>query len=380
MRKKIFIVTTVPETFANILKEQPRFLSKYFDVQMVTSCDDNLSSVNEGVKVHCVPMVRGINILRDLISVLKMITLFLKERPLLVHSYTPKAGMVTMLAAFICRVPVRIHTFTGLIFPTQSGFKKKLLINIDRLTCACATTVVPEGKGVENDLVNYRVTLKPMNVIGHGNIAGVNIDFFKSGLEFVRSKVDALRIELGFSNDSFVFCYVGRLNRDKGLKELAEAFTKCPAHVHLLIVGGHDVQAPVDARTLDVLQQHKRIHLLGFQDDIRIALEASDALVLPSYREGFPNVVLQAGAMSKPCVVTDISGCNEIIEQGVNGWLAKPKDTQSLLRAMFEAIDETPEKLSRMGAFARLRVTERFEQTAHWERMKAFYSQELKLD
>ena len=377
MRKKIFIVATVPETFTSILKGQPRFLNSLHNVEIVTSPDSKSRIIDEGVKVHRIPMVRGINPLRDLLSILQMIRLLARERPLAVHSYTPKAGLVTMVAAWLCRVPVRIHTFTGLIFPTQTGFKKKLLICIDRLICGCATRIVPEGEGVKKDLMAYNITRKKLCVIGYGNIAGVDLSFFNPSNSLISESSDSLRSHLKISADSVVYCFVGRLNKDKGLKELAQAFSALPINAHLIIVGDMDDSAPIDHVTMSFFDSHPRVHLLGFQQDIRTALTCSDILVLPSYREGFPNVVLQAGAMGLPCIVTDINGCNEIIQPGLNGWLVPPRDHHCLASAMFEALNSPPEILLRMGDSARHLVIKRFDRKDHLLRMADFYKDEL---
>ncbi|MEJ3589533.1 MULTISPECIES: glycosyltransferase family 4 protein [Pseudomonas] len=377
VRNKILIVATVPETFTSILKGQPNYLNIQNNVEIVTSPDAKSRSIDEGVKVHYVPMVRGINPLKDIVSVLKMVFLLSRERPLAVHSYTPKAGLVTMLAAWICRVPVRIHTFTGLIFPTQKGFKKSLLIWIDRLICACATRVVPEGEGVKKDLVQYKITRRPLSVIGHGNIAGVDVSFFDPGSLSLAESSSTLKSSLNITSGDVVYCFVGRLNKDKGLKELALAFSALPAHAHLIIVGDMDDSAPIDGASMNFFQSHPRVHLLGFQQDIRTALLSSDILVLPSYREGFPNVVLQGGAMGLPCIVTDISGCNEIIEPGFNGWLVPPQDHQGLTDAMLESLSSPPDLLSRMGRNARQRVVSRFNRKDHLLRMANFYKEEL---
>ncbi len=378
----LLIVTTVPETLMTILAHQPKFLNHSFKVHLACSADGPVDriAVREAVPVHPVAMKRGISPFADVISILSMCRLLRKLKPSVVQSYTPKAGLVTMIAAFLCRVPVRIHTFTGLIFPTQTGFKKTLLINVDRLICVCATTVVPEGLGVKKDLLAYRVTKKQMSVIGHGNIAGVDLDFFRPDNQFVITNSRALKESLGIMDDEFVFCFIGRLNRDKGLKELGQAFLRLPDHTHLIVVGGLDSEAPIDAETFALLKQHPRIHTLGFQEDIRDALAASDALVLSSYREGFPNVVLQACAMGIPAVVTDISGCNEIIESGMNGWLAQPRDVTSLTSAMMQAVETPHDRMTEMGTSARARIVERFDRTAHWERMQNFYLQELDID
>lgn len=377
MRKKIFIVTTVPETFASILKDQPRYLSQYFKVELVTSPDNKSHIIDEGLKIHRVPMNRGISLFRDLISVLKMVSLIIKERPYAIHSYTPKAGLVSMLAAWICRVPVRIHTFTGLIFPTQNGFKQKLLIWIDRLICVCATRIVPEGEGVKQDLIKYNITSKPLGVIGYGNIAGVDLSYFNAESPAVSRSATELTALLNIKSDDFVFCFVGRLNKDKGLSELSEAFAKMPGNVQLLIVGDHDPSAPINPEVIDFFESHPRVNLLGFQKDIRPALYSSNILILPSYREGFPNVVLQAGAMGLPCIVTNINGCNEIIEPGYNGWLVPPKDECALSKAMLESLTTSPVLLKQMGENAKLRVTSRFNRNDHFMRMATFYKEEI---
>lgn len=377
MLKKLFIVTTVPETLSSILKDQPRYLNQYFDIELVTSPDNKVHVVDEGVKIHRVPMSRGISLFRDCISVLGMICLIIKKRPFAVHSYTPKAGLITMLSAWICRVPVRIHTFTGLIFPTQNGFKQKLLIWIDRLICFCATRIVPEGEGVKQDLIKYNITSKPLGVIGHGNIAGVDLSYFNAESPEISRSGAELTALLNIKSDDFVFCFVGRLNKDKGLRELSEAFSKMPGNVQLLIVGDHDPSAPINPEVINFFESHPRVNLLGFQKDIRPALYSSNILILPSYREGFPNVVLQAGAMGLPCIVTNINGCNEIIESEYNGWLVPPKDECALSKAMLYSLTTSPVLLKEMGENARLRVTSRFNRNDHFMRMATFYKEEI---
>lgn len=376
-REKILIVTTVPETLSTILIGQPRYLSKHFNLALATSAGACIKSISntEGITPIKVSMSRGINPAKDLLSIARMIFAILKEKPDLVHSYTPKAGLVAMLAAFVCRVPVRIHTFTGLIFPTQSGLKQKLLIWIDRLICACATRIVPEGEGVKKDLLRFSITQKPLQVIGHGNIAGVDTSHFYRNARGLSN--EAKKIQKLLPGESFTFCFVGRLNRDKGVSELEEAFSRLPQNAHLLLVGGLDETAPIAEETLASLKNNPRVHLLGFQQDIRPALFCSQVLVLPSYREGFPNVVLQAGSMQLPVIATDIHGCNEVIDPEHNGWLVKPKDVDSLFLAMKKSINTPEEELKKMGNRARSRIKERFEQRNHWKLMGEFYNDAL---
>jgi glycosyltransferase involved in cell wall biosynthesis len=374
-RKKILLCTTVPETFNFILRYQPAYLNQFYEVFIVTSPSEgaNLIEDREGVTLIPVSMQRGINPFFDFYSICCMMLVMIRIRPDIVHSYTPKAGLISMLAGCLCRVPIRVHTFTGLIFPTMQGFKKRLLIGIDRLICACSTDIVPEGMGVKSDLINFNITNKPLQVIGHGNIAGVDTTYFCSNALGVEAAAETLRLELGIDKGEFVFCFVGRLNKDKGLSELMLAFSALSSSAHLLLVGVADKTAPISSDVLCAIDLHPRVHALGFMNDIRPALRASNVLVLPSYREGFPNSVLQAASMEIPVIASDINGCNEVIEPGLNGWLVPPRNSLALRDAMSEAMQTPFEMLLSMGQQARSRIEQRFEQRHHWMRMLQFY-------
>lgn len=374
MRLCLLIATTVPETLAIILREQPRFLARHFDVALVTSPGDKFYSLrDEGVSLHQVPMCRGITPWRDLWSLCQMLWLIQWLRPHIVHSYTPKAGFVCMVAAWLCRVPVRVHTFTGLIWPTERGWRRWLLMSTDRLLCALATHVVPEGQGVKLDLELGRITTKKMQPIGNGNIAGVDVKHFSPEAEGLALAATSLRNSCVLDSGEFVYVFVGRLNRDKGLDELISAFESLPYNCRLLIVGDLDKTAPLSDKIMRSITEHPRIHWLGFQHDIRPILKAAHVLVLPSYREGFPNVVLQAGAMALPVIATNISGCNEVIQPGLNGWLVPTRNVAALADAMSIACQTQQEVLHEMGRAARARIIERFERQRHWGRMLAFY-------
>jgi glycosyltransferase involved in cell wall biosynthesis len=365
----------VPETLATILVHQPRHLAQHFQVSLVTSSGPSFAQVaqNEGINLFRVDMVRGISVWRDLVSVARMTQVVRRLRPMMVHSYTPKAGLVCMLAAFVCRVPIRIHTFTGLISPTAIGMKRLFLIWVDRLICACATHVVPEGEGVKKDLQRLHVTRKPLHVIGYGNIAGVETTHFSPMAIGVEEAATQLRKTLSIETEDFLFCFVGRLNKDKGLAELIGAFKKLSPTAHLVLVGGIDQTSPVNAATLAAIESHPRVHQLGFLGDIRPALRAADVLVLPSYREGFSNVVLQAGSMGLPVIATNINGCNEVLEPGYNGWLIPPRDMQALESSMRQAMEMPANIRAEMGRQGRVRIQQRFERKQHWERMVMFY-------
>ncbi|MBH0002714.1 glycosyltransferase family 4 protein [Pseudoalteromonas sp. SWYJZ12] len=372
--RKLLIVTTVAETLDTILTKQPNHLNNYFNVYLATSPGTGVERVEsqEGISVNIIPMIRGINPFYDLYSIYKMIRLLRQIKPDIIHSYTPKAGLVSMLASWLCRVPVRIHSFTGLIFPTSSGFKKRLLVTIDRLICRCATVIIPEGNGVKNDLLRYNITKKKLDIIGYGNIAGVDSSYFNRNQCTDSKDFLKLKDSLNLSPQDFVFCFVGRLNKDKGLNELVEAFSLLDENARLLVLGNMDKTAPLSKVVYKKLVEHPRIHLLGFQKDIRPSLALSNILVLPSYREGFPNVLLQAGAMSLPAIATDINGCNEIIKPNLNGWLVEPRNSLLLFSEMEKAM--LSDKLDSMGIEARTNIIDKYERYEHWERMVSFYN------
>lgn len=302
-----------------------------YEMVAVTSPGEDLVKLNEEEGFHTVEvsMERHISILKDMKSLIDLIRVFSKERPQVVHSITPKAGLLCMVAAWITRVPVRIHTFTGLVWPTATGFPRKILMTTDWITCACATHVIPEGQGVLNDLKNY-VTKKPMKVLGYGNVMGVDMERFDPN-RFTRSKSDL---------DPFTYIFVGRVVGDKGINELVEAFTRLNLkflNTKLKIVGNYEKELnPLLPRTNESINSNPAIEASGskYGEDLLQEYVNSDCFVMPSYREGFPNSVLEAGAMGLPCIVTDINGSREIVTNNVNGIIVPSKDIDSLYNAM----------------------------------------------
>ncbi|RVU41288.1 glycosyltransferase family 1 protein [Rheinheimera riviphila] len=378
MKKKLFIVTTVPDTFEYILSSQPGFLNQHFHVIVVSSNPERIAKFarSEGVDFATVEMARGIAPLQDLKSIWNMVLLLLRLRPDVVHSYTPKAGMVCAIAGFIARVPVRIHTFTGLIFPACGGFKQRLLQTIDWFVCKLNTNIVPEGQGVLSDLTP--ICQKPLKVIGNGNIAGIDLGYFDWRNQQVQTAAAELRQQYQLQ-DKKVFCFIGRLNADKGLQELCQAFAALDqTQTALLIVGGLDDEKPITEATLQQIRQVPGIIWLGFQADVRPALSAADVFVLPSYREGFPNVLLQACAMAKPSLVTNVSGSNEVVQQDVNGWIVPVKDSGALHIQMAGILQISNAELRQKGQNALHLVTERFERRSYQQHLLQFYQDILR--
>lgn len=366
-------VTTVSLSLDVLLKGQLAFFNHYFEVVGVASGKEELQRISEreGIRIINVPMSREISLRQDLRSLFSLIRLFVKERPFIVHANTPKASLLSMVAAWITRVPHRIYTVTGLRFETESGNLRKLLIAMEKVTCRCATKVIPEGEGVKKTLIRERITTKPLKVVLHGNINGVDIhDYDRTAhVEMVASGIR--------EEGKFTFCFVGRIVKDKGINELVSAFLRLYRQypqTRLIIVGSFERESdPVLPETEHEILNHAAISFAGFQQDIRPYLAASDALVFPSYREGFPNVVLQAGAMGLPSIVTDINGCNEIIEDGENGVIIPPRHAGKLYEAMKRFVEHQDTEVPEMARKARPLIVERFEQQKIWEALLAEY-------
>ena len=376
IKPKLLIVTTVPETLASILSGQPNYLKNSYDVTLASSPLEELDKVSKAelVPVHGIPMNRGISPWADLVSIWKMYRAIVEIKPDIVHSYTPKAGLVAMVAAFLARVPNRIHTFTGLIFTTQAGLRHHILKSADRLICAFATHVVPEGAGVMRDLTQFAVSRKPLRVIANGNISGLDTAHFDPQVPSTVMAAAALREELGLRATDFVFGFYGRFNRDKGLRELVHAFVNLPGrNAKLVLFGRYDATAPPDPDTWQAIDDHPRIQFAGFHADLRPGLLMADAIVLPSYREGFPNVLLQGSAMCRPLIATSVNGSNEIIVAGETGWLVPPKDADALGRAMGALMAMPAAEREAIGRAGRTRVKALWEQTHYREALVAFY-------
>lgn len=361
--KKIIRASTIPLSLNIFCRDTLREMSKLYDVVALSSSGDLLDEVEqrEGVRAIRIEMERRISPLKDLVSLFKIIKVFRKEKPYIVHSMTPKAGLLCMMAAWLTRVPLRIHTFTGLVFPSTTGIKRQILMLTDRITCLCATHVIPEGEGVRNDLQDNHITKKPMQVLGYGNVRGVDMNYYSRRPDVV-DFANKLRDE-----SLTTFLFVGRIGKDKGLDELCKAFDnlwKERKYVRLWIVGIDDsLVDPITNETRNLMENHERIEAVGMKRDTELLAyyAAADCFVLPSYREGFPNTVLEAGAMDLPSIVTDINGSREIIVEGENGIIIPTHDTNALYKAM-KAMVDNPQQRKAMASKARDLVSTRFEQ------------------
>ena len=369
---KLLRTSTIPGSLSTFLDGSFAALMEKFDLVLLSSPGTELEELHRkyGMRTVAVPMERRMSPFKDIVSLWRLIKVFHREHPYIVHSMTPKAGLLCMMAAWITRVPRRVHTFTGLVWPTSAGIKRRILMFTDWITCACATHIIPEGKGVMDDLQAH-ITRKPMRVLGYGNVRGVDMKYWR------RDNADAAKVSQLMDNDRLTFLFVGRIVKDKGINELVEAFI----HIHknlkirLFLVGRfEDKLDPIADSTRKIIEECDDIVCAGPQygTDLLAYYAASDCFVFPSYREGFPNTVLEAGAMELPSIVTDINGSREIIENGKNGLIIPSKNEGALADAMTQLIEDN-EMRERMAKEARPMIESRFEQGFVRKCMMDFY-------
>lgn len=364
---KVVRTSTVPISLNILLKGQLKFLNQFFEIKAVSSRGNDLEEIRirEGVGVKVLEMERKISLFKDLASLINMYIYLRQEKPQIIHSITPKAGLISMLAGKMAGVPIRMHTFTGLIFPTKKGTMQKILIKMDQLLCWAATNIYPEGKGVRSDLEKYKITSKPLKIIANGNVSGIDLSHYNPDTIDEVLKIN-LKKSLKISDSDFVFIFVGRLVGDKGINELVEAYVKIrDQNTKLLLVGPYENDDPLKKETLKKIQEYEDIISTGFQKDVRPYFSISNVLVFPSYREGFPNVVIQAGAMDLPSIVSDINGCNEIILHGKNGIVIPSKNIEKLAEAMKE-VKKNTKQYTEMKRNARNIISSRYEQSIIW--------------
>lgn len=371
-KKKLIRITTVPLSLDKLLEGQLRFMNELYEVIAVSSEKEYLEKIGkkENVSTFHIEMTRKITPIQDVISVVKMYFFFKKNKPFIVHTHTPKAGIVGMLAAKLAGVPHRLHTVAGLPLLEATGIKRKVLDFVEKVTYSSATKVYPNSNALREIIQqnNYCKASK-LKVIGNGSSNGIDTTYFNKS-HFSDEQNDALKSKLGIATSDFVFIFVGRIVADKGINELVAAFStlqKENTNVKLLLVGPFEEELnPLQPETMNEIQTNPNIISVGYQNDVRPYFAISTALVFPSYREGFPNVVMQAGAMGLPSIVSNINGCNEIIIEGENGTIIPVKNHNALLDAM-KIVVENDAVLQKFTQNARDLIVSRYEQKVVWD-------------
>lgn len=375
---KLIRITTVPISLEKLLEGQLAFMKDHFEVVAISAEKERLENYanKEGVRVFYLELTRKITPIKDIVAVIKLYRFLKKEKPAIVHTHTPKAGIVGMMAAWLARVPNRLHTVAGLPLMEATGFKRKVLNFVEKLTYHLATKVYPNSKGLYDFIIAEKFT-KPekISIIGNGSSNGIDTAYFDPNLYSEGDKT-SLRYKWGIPQNHFLFIFVGRLVKDKGINELIEAFSKLSEYnknVSLLLVGlfENDLD-PLLPKTMQIIAEKQNIYSVGYQNDVPPYFVISDALVFPSYREGFPNAVLQAGAMQLPSIVTDINGCNEIITAGENGLIIPPKNEAALYKAMNQLATD-PVLYSSLKSSTRRIIAEKYGRKEIWEALLIEY-------
>ena len=494
---KLVRITTVSKSLKYLLRGQYKFMSEHgFEVIGVSSNGKELEDVKAEEEIRIVPieMSRKITPFKDLSSLYRLYKFLKKEKPFIVHTHTPKAGTIGMIAARLAGVPHRLHTVAGLPLMVTTGIKRTLLNWVEKATCSCATKVYPNSSGLYDFILKNKYAKEDkLKVIGNGSSNGIDTTYFRPGLVSMEQK-NKLKQDMGIHSNDFVFIFVGRLVGDKGINELVAAFKKLkvinlqfsdnsvnsghgndaattsqnfpvtgnhspttssdpgqatqvetignrqlttvnsqptthnpepitssePIHadnltkahtnpklktsnlepqtrnskpettnhpfdyaqgdttdnrqpIRLLLVGPFEPELdPLNKETLEEINTNPDIISTGFQHDVRPYFAMADALVFPSYREGFPNVVMQAGAMELPSIVSDINGCNEIIIDGENGIIIPPKNVEALSNAMLKLLNDK-EYYNHLKENSRRMIAGRYEQHQVWEAILAEY-------
>jgi glycosyltransferase involved in cell wall biosynthesis len=361
-----------------LLEGQLKYFRDCLKVYGICTDFPRRDEVEKREKINIIPinMHRGISPIRDLISIFKVYRLLRKLKPKIVHSHTPKAGLVGMIAARLAGVPVKMHTVAGLPLEVEKGFKRKILIAAERFTYNSADMVYPNSYGlsrvIKKEIYNNEATMK---IIANGSSNGINLQHFD--INKTKQTKYFKDNPLPLSEGDFVYLSIGRIVRDKGVEELISAFLSIyekQARAKLIVLGLFEERDPVSQETKHTIQSHPGIIYCGFQQDVRPYLSIADVFVFPSYREGLPNVVLQAGAYKLPIIGTNITGTSDIIIDKKNGILIPPRDVVKLKENMSLLLDN--EELRKKYSLAIYEtISSRYDQKIVWEALLQEYKE-----
>ena len=365
---KLIRITTAPISLKVLLSGQMKYMQENgFEVVMVSSDGKELGDVkaNEGCRHHIIPMTRRMTPFADVRCLWLLYRFFKKEKPAIVHSHTPKAGLLSMLAAKLAGVKIRIHTIAGLRFVTTKGFSRRVLIFMEKLTGKAATHVWPNSFSLEKYIKeNKLVSPAKLEVIGWGSSNGIKLSRY-SPVAIEEEKLQVTKKLIQYDSSLIYFLSVGRIVHDKGMDELLNAFVRLysinPA-VRLLLVGAFEDEVdPVSDTTRQLINTHPAVIMAGWSDAVEYFMPLSFALVHPSHREGFPNVLLQAGAMGCPVICSRIDGNIDIVKHQQTGLIFEVKNEDELYSQLKYAL-ENPAILHQYATTLRQQIEQYFDQ------------------
>jgi len=381
-RKKIYRISTVSHSLAILLKNQFKYLTQLgYDYTLMCFPDDEVlkQSELEGTSFFPLFLSRKFDIVSDLRQLFRLIRFIRKNKPNIIHTHSPKAGLVGMLAAKITGVRCRVHTVAGLPLVEKEGAYKLLLVQVEKIVYRCAQVVLFNSKVQAQYVINNKwISPNKVRIINKGSSNGIDVDYFKR-TETIANQVVELNNKIGKRDGDYVITFVGRIAKSKGIDELVNAFIKIlktKPNTHLVLVGSEDDVDPISKDSWHIINQNQHIHWFGYKEDVRPYFQMSDIFAFPSYREGFPQVIMQACAMECAIVATDINGANEIIDNNSNGILIDTKSESEIEQACLRLIND-PELRRVLSSNSRNSVVEGFRQTDFWNELDSLYCELL---
>lgn len=383
--KKLIRITTVPMALRYLLPGQLQFMQQNgFDVLMISADGPELNDVikNEGCRHTIVPMTRKITPLQDLKCLFQLIKIFKKERPDIVHTHTPKAGLLGMLAAKLTGVKVRIHTVAGMPLMVEKGFKLKLLTFIEKLTYWGAGHVWPNSRSLYEYIKEHKLTPeKKLHIIAKGSTNGINLSRFNKA-QLSEESIAEIKEHIHYSAENIYLLCIGRLVADKGIVELVHVFTRLQKkYPSLRLVLAGDFESALDPLPADVLQQIENnpaiVHIKWTQQ-VEYFMQVASYFVFPSHREGFPNVLLQAAAMELPIVCSRIAGNVDIVTHAQTGLIFNRANEQQMEEQVEYAINH-PQEMKAMAQKLCNTVQTDYRRENIWQNMLATYNSLLNL-
>jgi glycosyltransferase involved in cell wall biosynthesis len=368
--RSVCFVTTSPLIVNFFLVPHLLYLRQHYRVALAVTLPGEVPlTALPGVEVIGVTIPRRIAPLADVAAIAALRRLFRARRLDLVHSFGPKAGLVASTAGRLAGVPARLHTFTGQVWATRRGAMRALLRAADRRTARNATHVLADSASQRDLLVQEGIVAAGRcAVLGDGSVSGVDLQRFQPD-PAVRA---AVRKELGIGERDRVVLYLGRITRDKGVLDLARAFARLPEHAVLVAAGPDE-----DGLAPRMLELSGRVKFTGYTPHPERFLAAADVLCLPSYREGFGTVVIEAAASGVPAVASRIYGVTDALVHGQTGFLFRPGDAGELAARLGELLADDAMR-ARLGAQARRRAAERFSQERLTRELADFYARVLR--
>lgn len=377
-RIRVARVITSPEVVEYHLRNMLNHLDKYadFSLEIIGTGVSRYEKLWPGVQFTDLKIERKIHPLNDFVALLKLTSHFLKTKPDIVHSIMPKAGLLSAIAGLLARVPVRMHTFTGQIWANKSGLKKRFFISLDKLVInlnkICLTDSVSQSEFLLKNGVGY--LQQPIPVLGKGSLSGVDLKRFDP--DRFKEEAAKMRQSYGIAEDDVVFAFIARKFRDKGVFELVEAFNqlcKKRKNCYLLFVGPDE--------SLEFTEYFKTVpreHIIseGHTSSPELYLACSDVLCLPSYREGFGSIVIDAAAMKIPTIATKIPGLIDAVEENVTGLFVEMKDAKALEETMDKLLGDH-ELRRQLGQAAQQRVKDHFSSEKLSKDLFNFYREQL---